>query len=88
MYRIASYDFARERRFRMEAQEIPAPNQRDGEIKAPPSVWRMWLVGFIVLGNTGHCPSGSPSQNTNTFNASSASRPVSYIGCHHDKARR
>jgi hypothetical protein len=60
----------------------------DGEIKAPPSVWRMWLVGFSILGKTGQWPAGAPSQNINTFKTSSASRPVLHVGCHYDKARR
>jgi hypothetical protein len=49
--------------------EIPAT---DGKIKAPTSVWGMWLVGLRVLCIGAEVPAGAATVKFNEFNAWSA----------------
>jgi hypothetical protein len=44
----------------------------DGKIKAPTSVWGMWLVGLRVLGIGATLLAGACIANFNEFNTSSA----------------
>jgi hypothetical protein len=58
----------------------------DGKGKAPPSVGRMWLVGFMFFDIANSYAAGGTTRNTNVVNISSASRDISCADTCHERA--